>query len=240
MPKVIDCWLPALIGAAAAIGGGMMSASSSRSAAEKAYGMSEHQADKARMWEEFMFRNKAQMEVADLKAAGLNPILAVSNGYHSGTIPSAPVGQGFQAGMPSFDLANSAKNVAESVKAESDAKLNAQKAQESIAKAGMLRAQQGLMTTQEKKEWELYNNAMKEFEILDKKVDLLDQDIQLTEKERERVGLVINTLQKQLEKLSKVSNVYKGPAGQFISYLNAILGTINVGGAITGAAVMRR
>ena len=59
------------------------------------------EAKMTRQWQERMFKNRHQWEVADLKAAGLNPVLSAMNG--GGSVPSGATAQ-----MGLMDFANSA------------------------------------------------------------------------------------------------------------------------------------
>ena len=58
----------------------------------------------AQDWQEKMYKQMHQMEVADLRKAGLNPILSATKGAHS--MPSSSVGS---AGMPADPISNALK-----------------------------------------------------------------------------------------------------------------------------------
>lgn len=101
-------WVGAAIGAAAAIGGGLLGGS-----------MSKSEASKLRDWQADQYARRYQITMSDMRAAGLNPMLAYSQG--PGTSPSgtmadmSAVGRGFAAGGEMAAQANvrtsSAKNL---------------------------------------------------------------------------------------------------------------------------------
>lgn len=79
--------IPALIGAAASLGGGLISSLGQQSANNaniaQAWQMAQFNADQARInrdWQEKMSNTAYQRAMADMRAAGLNPILAYSQG----------------------------------------------------------------------------------------------------------------------------------------------------------------
>lgn len=72
-------WVGAAIGAAAAIGGGLLGGSMSRS-----------EASKLRDWQAQQYGQRYQVTMRDMKAAGLNPMLAYSQG--PGSSPTGAMG----------------------------------------------------------------------------------------------------------------------------------------------------
>jgi len=211
-------------------------------AAEQAYEWSKEAATTAYNRSVDAYKNRYLWASEDMEQAGLNPILAASQGFQVGSGVQAPMAQSFQATgiTPSWVPSTSAKDRAQAEEASQNAKLKAQQAKESIARTAESRSKANLMQTEEKLAWQSVINAEKQFEVLNQEVDFLKQNTRLSEKERERVGLVIKTLQTQLKRLGKISKAYEGPAGAWIGYLNSIFGTINAGAGITGAAAIRR
>lgn len=78
-------------GAAGSILGGSGNPGSSVDAFSAGNAFNAAEAQKQRDWEQMMYENRHQMEVADLRAAGLNPILS------AGGQPPVPSGQSAQA-----------------------------------------------------------------------------------------------------------------------------------------------
>lgn len=96
-------WVGAAIGAGASLAGGMMGNSSAKK-----------EAVKQRAWAEAMERSKHQIQVADLKAAGLNPMLSSFNSLsspHGSTAQQSNPAAGAGEIIANADLKNSAKEM---------------------------------------------------------------------------------------------------------------------------------
>lgn len=99
-------WVGAAIGAAAAIGGGLLGGSMSRS-----------EASKLRDWQADQYSRRYQITMGDMRAAGLNPMLAYSQG--PGSSPSGQMGD-MSAIQSGFSSAASIAAQAEVRKTQAD------------------------------------------------------------------------------------------------------------------------
>lgn len=194
--------------------------------------------------------NRYYRTTADMRRAGLNPILAATGGIQVGATPSVDlpsVPQTAPVSMPDLDFGSTAKKIAEAKKAESEAgkakeetALAKNRAMSEIVSQGKMRAETNKITTEEKLTFRNVINAEKQFEVLNKQLDQIQSQTALNEAERSKVEQFTENLfkigkqlQLELEKLSRTANVYAGPAGQVISYVKEIMGSIPVSGSAT-------
>lgn len=176
------------------------------------------------------YKERYQDTVADLKKAGLNPILAAGGGFNVGQSVTAPMAQSFQ-GDTGNPYASTALQVSQKRTEKSKAELNYAKAKQSLEDVNTQLIRQGLMTEQMSLTYNQAALAGRQFDKIEKEMDLIDRQTKLTEAEKRKVEKVIAQYKANLEKLRKLSKVYSGPAGQIIAYLEAIASALNIGGA---------
>nr|QJB19080.1 MAG: DNA pilot protein [Microvirus sp.] len=104
-------WLGAAIGAIGSIIGGNNANSAAQAAAERQMEFQASQAQINRDWQSTMSNSAHQREVADLKAAGLNPILFQGSGASTGSV-STPSGASF---TPINTMANLGRDLSSAV-----------------------------------------------------------------------------------------------------------------------------
>ncbi len=129
-------WLEASLGAASSIAGGLFgNASAAREAARQ------------REWQENFYKNRHQWEVADLRAAGLNPMLSANS---AGSVPSgAAAAQGNVAAGAADAFASVSNAKTQKKLAEQQGDVMVSQALKNAADAELAKTQQGYYTALE-------------------------------------------------------------------------------------------
>jgi hypothetical protein len=108
-------------GALTDYGSSALSNTLARSNANAAFNQSQSATALAFERNKYLYQNRYQWAVEDMKKAGLNPILAASGGFSVGSSPSVQSAQAFQANNSNLLASQSAKNFAETDKIENEA-----------------------------------------------------------------------------------------------------------------------
>lgn len=191
-----------------------------------------------------LYQNRYRWTMRDMRRSGLNPILAATGGFQVGSGGPAPMAQSFKADMPtasSYLPSSSAKNWAEADKAESETKVNAEKAKETIEHTAKMRAEKGLITKQEQLAIQAYHVQDAVFAKTMKEAYLSVSKRELTEAETRQVLKATEQLGLAMEQLRKTASVYDGPAGAILSYLKEITNALGIRGnvGVTGVKALR-
>lgn len=184
-------------------------------------------------------RAMRQTAVRDLRMQGLNPILAASQGFGlGGGSVSAPAGAMVQP--PNIDMASSAQGMATAKEKETNIVKIKNEANESLQRIAQLRQSQRLMSQQEAESIAKQFKLEKEFELLGQEIKNKEATELVNIAEYRRLNQVTNHLVAELQKLSKISDVYKGPAGKKLAYIKEILSSLNISFGMFGGLTKRR
>lgn len=185
------------------------------------------------------YRSRYQNTMEDMRAAGLNPILAATGGFNVGNAPSIASAQSFMGntspvnfGSTAYNLAQSFKAKEEGKKAVQEAKAKVQEIRESMVRIYKMRAEKSLVTTQEKEVMQRIFNLEQTFFKIGAEIDLINMDKSEVEQRTQVLRKTAQEIQYKLSELKRISNAYDGPAGGLLGYIKAIFGDLNLGGAV--------
>lgn len=187
------------------------------------------------------YKRRYQDTVADMIAAGINPIMAASGGFSVGPSPNVSAPSAMMSHAPDYqNYTTAAKEIAETGGIYEKQKETVMKtkeararANEHIARTYVERARKGLITAQERQ-------AVKTTQLLDKQiwVQLVEFQKKVQEgykanAEKRLILKKINQLETVMAKLRSISDVYTTPyLGQFIAFLNSIMSLSGSAGAM--------
>lgn len=228
-PKKINCWLPAVIGAAGAIAGGLLAGKQSESAQETAWENSRAGSLEAFEREQSAYRTRYQTTMNDMRRAGLNPVLAAHGGFNVGTGVQGFNPQSFMAKTPDYtNLGASAKDVSTALTEESKTKVNVEKVKETIAKTAELRASKGLLNKQEALITEQAAKLVSEINVNEMRIRSMQVDIDKTQQATRLLKNQIRELQYLMVRLKKESEMYGSSAGTVMTWTNGILRSLGI------------
>lgn len=248
-PKVLDCFWGQVVGGIASLAGGLLSNKQSKENTETAIDASQNATATQYRRNKKMYQNRYQWMTRDMRKAGLNPILAASGGFNPGSSPSVSASQIFNAQPPTsqYDFAGSAKGITESVLNEEQAKTEYDKrvklkneGLELLERAAKERSERGLISAQETQALKNVSLMTTQMDKLENEIELIRQGKKLTEEETKNLITLRNQMELNMSKLEQMSEVYKSPLGKLAAWVNALFGSINIGAAVTGSALMRR
>lgn len=195
------------------------------------------------------YKSRYQDTMTDMRRAGLNPILAASGGFNVGSGPGGGTpGPGIQAPAPMIDSGSSAqsfaqaeKNVADTAKSKSETALNRKRAIESVQKALLLRAQTSATKQGERESVARMLKAEQEFARITHEIDKVQSETLLNESQKAYVNQLKSKAEAEIERigaevshLRKLGDVYDGPIGKLLAYLEAITKSIGWHSSVIG------
>lgn len=219
-----------------------------KQAATTAFERSQMSAETAFKNSEKVYNSRYQRTVNDMRAAGINPILAASSGFNVGSGPQqataiAPAAQpvsaqafkatGYPTQVPSQSalalertgLASSEafKKRQEAVQVVADTRLKLMQVLTEFEKQYNIRSQRDLNVASE-------NKAYVETQRIFKETDRIVKDAQLKVAQGKKIAAEINVLEKQFEKLRfnmnelrRTSAIYGAPAGHILKFFELLI-----------------
>jgi len=210
--------------------------------AKQAFDRSQESADKAWANSAEAYRTRYQTTTQDMKAAGLNPILAASGGFNVSGQPSMATVQAPMAqAPPSNPSSSSAKNIAETERV-------AYEKQEILAKISKM-GEETALAIQQKEESrsregvydEQVKNLREEFIKIKAETLKIAYDISQTKEmtantimQRKLIVQNIREMKSIADKLEKTSEAYRGPAGDVLGFIDALTDALNLHNVLGG------
>lgn len=175
-----------------------------------------------------MYKNRYQWTMKDMKKAGLNPMLAAKGGPMVGSPPTVSSAKGFMAHPSLGKTATAVRDIKDSAK--------------SVQAAFKMRAEMGLITTQERKVAAELDKVSAEVMKAQAEISRIRAATDLTETQRQKEKELIrqtrynaDKLKYSLEKLRHIDRMYHVPyVGPTVAAIKEILGSIPVGLLVGG------
>ncbi|QXP08109.1 MAG: DNA pilot protein [Arizlama microvirus] len=187
------------------------------------------------------YKTRYQDTASDMRAAGINPIMAASGGFNVGGQPSMSSAQAPMSQSPTMgSSATSGKTVAEEEKVKyekteilsriskmgEEAALATQQSFESRAREGVANQQEeNLKQELTKLKAETLKVAAETF--------LTTEQTRNTSTQRQLIIQNIREMKAIADRLAAVNKVYEGPAGEYLGFIEALMKALNIHNIIT-------
>lgn len=182
------------------------------------------------------YSHRYRWTMTDMKSAGLNPILAASQGFNVASPSSTTPQQVHKADLPQLesytssakDYTQAQKNEAETNRSKQEVKNLQEKAIETRMKVAKMRAEKKLITKQEAQTVMNINKIEAEiFEVYGRLKGIKAQTAN-RKKDTERLTLLIRQMRMEQKKLGDMTNAYGGQFGKVMGYIKAITEIFNL------------
>ncbi|QXP08652.1 MAG: DNA pilot protein [Arizlama microvirus] len=197
------------------------------------------------------YQSRYQWTMDDMEKAGLNPIMAASSGFQVGAGPSQNTATAMQAAPVTVNpYSTSAKNQAETSKITEETKkvgVDADKAvaetHEAYSRILKNREETKVATQQERVLVQTMFNMeqdfllkVKSFQKMDAEIGHMIADTNLKKEQQTKINYEKNVLvqqareiKAQADHLAKIADVYNGPGGSVLAYIESIMKALNIG-----------
>lgn len=206
---------------------------------------SQSEANTALAWQRSVdaYNSRYQNTMADMRKAGLNPILAASGGFNVGSAPQASTAQAFAAPPTEIPRATSSALETSSVmkqKAEVEAiqwniKKTAQDINESVSRIDLNWAKAEQAKDESMRIWQDCKNKVKDIERMNAEIIMLSaktnqswQEAEKIDAEKDMMRKQIGVVTEQLKMLQATNKYYEGDFGKLLGLLNALTGAGNI------------
>lgn len=193
--------------------------------ADKAFDQSQYASALAYSRDLEMYKNRYHYTVEDMRNAGLNPILAASGGFNVGSTPSYHPPQAFLPHKPD-SLGTSAKSLGSAKESTANVEKMKTEMDRNLADAERIRSQKGLITAHEKESLQRTKNLVRELEKMTTEIAEREANISVKQNELEVLYQTAEKIEAEVARLKKIANIYDGPAGQIIAYIETLIGMV--------------
>jgi len=183
------------------------------------------------------YKQRYQHTAADMKSAGLNPILAASGGFNVGGQPQASMPQTFASAPVAMETGSAtARNIAEASKTNlerqkvlKEISLLGEQANLAIQQAYEANAREGVANQQEKNLQAEFVKIKTETLRIATEISKVGEETKNITIGRQLIKQNIREMKAIADKLEMTNKNYTGPAGDILGFINALTDALNLG-----------
>jgi hypothetical protein len=183
------------------------------------------------------YKQRYQNTAVDMKAAGLNPILAASGGFNVSGQPQAQMAQSFLPTTAAMETGSAtARNIAEAEKTTierhkvlKEIALLGEQANLAIQQAYESNAREGVANQQEKNLQAEFVKIKTETLRIATEISKVGEETKNITVGRQLIRQNIREMKAIADKLEMTNKNYTGPAGEILGFINALTDALNLG-----------